>query len=176
MDGRRARLPVTLAQLALALLLLTSASAAWAHPRSLLEAEPPLELLSPPLAGAPATAPVLLAQPPAAPAIWLGLALTIALGILLVAPRRALVLALAVLLGVLAVESSVHSVHHLADRQAASQCVVASASAHVHGTAEPLTPDAVWIPTAIGALALLEVDRPGSRVVRPDEGRAPPAA
>jgi hypothetical protein len=90
-------------------------------------------------------------------------------------PRRTLGLALVALLAVFAAESAVHSVHHLADRQTATQCVVALASAHVHGAAADVPAATEWLPAVVGEIALAEPDRPGARPLRPDEGRAPPA-
>jgi hypothetical protein len=105
------------------------------------------------------------------------LALAVSLGIALTARRRALVAGLALGLGVLAVETGVHSVHHLADRQAAAECVVAVASANIHGTADsPPATRAVWIPVPVGAVVAPAPERPGARPLRPDEGRAPPTA
>jgi hypothetical protein len=94
----------------------------------------------------------------------------------LVAPRRVLIAALVLLLVLIAFEESVHSVHHLADQRAAAQCTVAAASAQVSGATDPIAVPMVWDPTPIGAVAASEPDHPGSRSLRPDEGRAPPSA
>jgi hypothetical protein len=105
------------------------------------------------------------------------LALAVALGGALIARRRGLVGALALGLVVLAVETGVHSVHHLADQQAAAECTVALASANVHGTAEgPPATHAMWISVPVGVIVALALERPGARPLRPDEGRAPPTA
>jgi hypothetical protein len=104
-------------------------------------------------------------------------ALAVALGGALIARRRGLVGALALGLVVLAVETGVHSVHHLADQQAAAECTVALASGNVHGTAEaPPATHAMWICVRVGVVVALALERPGARPLRPDEGRAPPAA
>ena len=108
--------------------------------------------------------------------VWAALLLALLAGVTLVAPRRVLIVALVLVLAVIAVEEGVHSVHHLADQRAASHCAVAAASAHVQGAAEPLAVPAVWIPTPIATVVASEPDRPGSRPLRPDEGRAPPSA
>jgi len=158
------------------LLLLGTAASAWAHVRPLSLPETPGAVLetpepaAPPLERQSATP-----APPAPVTLWLTAVLTLILGLGIVAPRRTLVVALVLVLGVLTVETGVHSVHHLADRQAAADCVVASATAHVHGVTPVTAPDAVWVPTPIGLASLLVVDRPGSRPSRPDAGRAPPA-
>ena len=114
-------------------------------------------------------------QSATAPA-WAVLILALLVGVTLLAPRRVLIVALVLVLAVIAVEEGVHSVHHLADQRAASHCAVAAASAHVQGAAEPLAVPAVWVPTPIGTVVASEPDQPGSRPLRPDEGRAPPSA
>jgi hypothetical protein len=93
-----------------------------------------------------------------------------------VAPRRVLVAALVLILAVIAVEESVHSVHHLADQRAAAHCAVAAASVHVQGATQPVAVPALWVTTQVGAVVPVEPDQPGSRSLRPDEGRAPPSA
>ena len=87
-----------------------------------------------------------------------------------------LAVAIVLVLLLFAFESGVHAVHHLGDREAASQCSVASASTHLAGTlAEPVqidvlrrspmqTPPAAPHPVA------------ASQPFRPDAGRAPPSA
>jgi hypothetical protein len=117
---------------------------------------------------------------PAAPApraLWplaVPLAL-VALALSVVARRRAFRIALVVLIAVFTVETGVHSVHHLADRQAATHCGVFMASAHVQGASVDAPTDALWVPVAVGTVAVAEPGRPGARPLRPDEGRAPPA-
>jgi hypothetical protein len=118
-------------------------------------------------------APVLPGLAPLAPALALGLALA-ALALL---RRHACVAGLALVLVVLALETGVHSVHHLADQQGAAECVVALATAQVHGTVEaPPEDHGSWITVAVGAVPMPAPERPGARPLRPDEGRAPPAA
>jgi hypothetical protein len=108
--------------------------------------------------------------------VWAALLLPLLVGVTLVAPRRVLIEALVLVLAVIAVEEGVHSVHHLADQRAASHCAVAAASAHVQGAAEPVPVPVVWTPTPIATVVASDPDRPGSRPLRPDEGRAPPSA
>jgi hypothetical protein len=88
--------------------------------------------------------------------------------------RRALAIACTVLLLLLAFESGVHSVHHLAD-QPDSQCVVASASAHTGGIAVDTI---AFGPPAetLTAIAVTLTASPTSRPAAPDLGRAPPIA
>ena len=199
MAGHSRRLLGSTVALAVAGALLGSASMTAAHERPVA----PLATVAPLPASAPAsndlpvisTAVVASVAPPTTRAVAGGVArvasaptssfaaglgvallLTLLLAATLVAPRRVLVAALVLVLAVIAVEESVHSVHHLADQRAAAHCAVAAASAHVQGAAEPVPVPVVWVPTPIGAVVLVEPDHPGSRSLRPDEGRAPPSA
>jgi hypothetical protein len=163
-------------------LILGAATSAWAHVRptavadaSLTEA-PKRVLDAPTWPEHPLALNTGAAAPPAPATLALTVVLTLALGLGIVAPRRTLVVALLFVLGVLSVETGVHSVHHLADRQAAADCAVASATAHVHGVTQVTAPDAIWVATPIGLAPLLAVDRLARRPGRPDAGRAPPAA
>lgn len=171
MDRSRVRALVALSVLALVgLALVGPVSPASAHTRPMpLVDEPPATVAAVAVIATPV-------EPPAPATIWLALVLTVFLGVAVAAPRRALVVTLALVLVLLALETGVHSVHHLSDLQAASQCAVASASTHVQGTEQPVAPDGVWVATPIGAVTTPDFDRPGSRPLRPDEGRAPPAA
>ena len=173
---RRTRVLAVLAALVVAAVaLVASPPSVWAHPR-LIEA-----VAVTPAPALPVAAPEPLAGPisggvTASPLILAGL-LIVGLGLVLAARRRALVVVLALVLIVLAVETGVHSVHHLTDQKGGAGCVVALASAHVHGTAEP--PAAVHDPWAGGPVDTVVTpapERPGARPLRPDEGRAPPAA
>jgi hypothetical protein len=173
------RLPAVLASLVvLGLLFAGGATPAWAHPR---QAQPvavvqPVAVEQPGPAAIPG-APLVAAAPAlnTVPA-WAALGLLLALALALSAPRRTLVGALALVLVVLAAETGVHSVHHLADPQAAAECVVAVASAQVHGTAQAIAVYDLHVFTPVAAVLAPEPDRPGARLLRPDEGRAPPAA
>src|SRR5262245_21628852 len=168
---RPARLLVVLAMLMA--VSLTLSTAAWAHPRPVPpsiddEATPaPVSIPVP----APAAAPA--APTPLVP----GLVLGVTAAAVLASRRRGLVGVLALALIALAGETGVHSVHHLADRQAAAECVVALATAQVHGPVEP-APHVhdLRLDVPIGSVAVASPERPGSRPSRPDEGRAPPAA
>ena len=94
--------------------------------------------------------------------------------ILIARRRRTLAIACMALLLLLAFESGVHSVHHLAD-QPDSQCVVASASAHTGGIAVDTI---AFGPPAetLTAIAVMLTASPTSRPAAPDLGRAPPIA
>jgi hypothetical protein len=119
----------------------------------------------------------IVAAAPAPRPLWplaagVGLA---ALTLAVVAPRRTFGVALVVVLAVFAVETGVHSVHHMADQKAATQCVVSAASAHVQGASMEAPASAPWMPMPVGTVAVAAAVRPGSSPLRPDEGRAPPA-
>jgi len=187
------RLLVLLMALVAAGALLGPATTAQAHVRSAPVTAP----ATPPVAQEPAPAITSSVTASAAPAaasgsaalridpipapsstapVWAALFLALLAGATLVAPRRILIVALVLVLAVIAVEEGVHSVHHLADQRAASNCAVAAASAHVQGAAEPVAVAVLWIPTPIVTVVASDPDRPGSRPLRPDEGRAPPSA
>jgi|SRR6185369_4028880 len=175
---RRTRvLTVVAALVAVSLMLADSVPSAWAHTgvvagTAVAESTPPPAVL--PVA---APAPLVVPAPVTPTSLGPVIALILALGTMLATRRRTLATALVPILVVLAVETGVHSVHHLADQKTAATCVVALASAHVHGTAEP-SPAVhdLWIAAPIGAVVAPAPERPGARPLRPDEGRAPPAA
>ena len=170
------RLPSRFALLLLALLVAASLAAPGPASAHVLRAEAP--------AGSAAPAPVVETGPvsigpaaPTPPPLW-PLLLVLALAGLALArlgPARTLRLALVVLLAVFTVETGVHSVHHLADRHAATHCVVSLASAHVQGASVDVPAAAPWVPIPVGSVTLAEGIRPGVSPLRPDEGRAPPA-
>jgi hypothetical protein len=88
--------------------------------------------------------------------------------------RRALVLTLVGLLGILACESATHSVHHLKDPRHAEACPVFSASQHVTGlTASTATPDLTPPSVASGHPATGPVQA-RSRALDGEQSRAPP--
>jgi hypothetical protein len=170
MDASRLRARLALISLLVGIALIGLVPSAAAHPRVAAIVD------APPVGVAAVASPSTPSAWQSPAAIWLIPILAMALGLALTGRRRALAIALVLVLGVLAFETSVHSVHHLADGQTAARCAIASTSAHVPGAAQPGTPDSMQGPTRIGAAPVLDVDRPGGRVVRPDEGRAPPAA
>lgn len=175
------RVRALLAALVVTLALVASATPVWAHPRAVapaaVETVPPVAPVALPVPAAPRApavpAPAATPMGPLAPIAAMAIALAVAPTV----RRRALVAALALVLVVLAVETGVHSVHHLADQRGAAECVVAMASANVQGTAASSPPaHALWMPRPIGAIVLPAPERLGARPLRPDEGRAPPAA
>ncbi len=144
-----------------------------AHPgRAIVAAAPP----SAPLPMLPVVPSVLRAQPPAAEVPWLlvGLAGGLLLGALRPRRRRALVVALILLLGILAVEHGVHSVHHLGGHEPAA-CVVAAAANHLTVTLDHGTPALPTPVSASGPLAECPASHPLSLRLGPDPARAPPA-
>jgi hypothetical protein len=94
--------------------------------------------------------------------------------ILIARRRRALAIACTALLLLVAFESGVHSVHHLAD-QPDSQCVVASASTHTGGVAVDTVAFGRPVETMM-AIAITLTASPTTRPATPDLGRAPPIA
>ena len=88
---------------------------------------------------------------PAAPMpAWPLVAVLVALGLAGARkPRRALALALVVIVAIFALESGVHSVHHLTDVDRGESCAVASASQHISGTEV----DVSWLRVAAGGAA-----------------------
>ena len=89
-------------------------------------------------------------------------------------PRAALALGLVLLVGVLAFESGVHSVHHLGERGHGNPCAVASTSLNLAGLEiEPAV--VLSAPAALGlAVALAVPSDPRALPESPHEGRAPP--
>jgi hypothetical protein len=124
----------------------------------------------------PAAPTVLRAQPGVVQIPWLLVGLGGGLLLALTRPRRrrALVVLLIVLLGVLAVENGVHSVHHLGERQVAP-CVVAAAASHLTLAIDGGTP-VLHAPVSVSRPV---TERSASHrfgpSLGPDPARAPPA-
>lgn len=130
------------------------------------------------VADAPSSLPVeLRAAPAKAAADPLGLLAGMVAGVLLAVrrprPRRALVLLLALLLAVLAVENGIHSVHHLGER--AASCAMAAAASHL----VVATDDGAPVLHARVVVEPLPADRsaglPSGPSLGRDPARAPPA-
>jgi hypothetical protein len=82
---------------------------------------------------------------------------------------------LALLLTVLAAETTLHSVHHLTDPAGASRCQGLALSQNLAGD---LTAAPPALPAAVVSHRLVVPDAapgPSASVHRPDQGRAPPA-
>ena len=167
----RVSLPVLLG----ALVLLSAAAPAGAH--SALSAVVPSDAGAPPrLDAVDAIVPVLGAAP-APPLLWyLPAALAIVAAAAWHSPRRVMVVALMLLLGVFAFENALHSVHHGLDGKQHEECATATASAHLAAVQVNGIVDA--------ALVLRTAEAPADpvptfaliRSLSPVQGRAPPFA
>ncbi len=164
----RVFVPVVLA----ALVLLATAGPAAAH-------SPNLSASS--LAGAPDaidTIVPVLTTAPAPPGLPWYLLVVLALGVAAVwrRPRRALAVALVLLLCVFAFENALHSVHHGLDPKQQTECTVAAAAAHLAAVqVDGITPPSLVLPTTGGAVEA----GPSVALIRflsPEQGRAPPSA
>jgi hypothetical protein len=89
-------------------------------------------------------------------------------------PRRALVLALVLVLGVFAYETGLHSVHHGLHGNP-GRCPVAAASLHVAAVTVD-APSTVAVTPLVAPTAIEAVTGLPARSLRADQGRAPPAA
>jgi hypothetical protein len=162
-------------------LAMAAATPAWAH----LPAVPPAEreTTQPPVPVVEVVADASSAGDAEGPSskdrlpLETALVLAIALAAGVAARRRGLVTGLGLLVAMLAVEGSVHSVHHVGDAEAAADCVVAVVSAQVSGTlAEPSAVDDPCLAIPVGTVQALAAVHPDARPRSPDAGRAPPAA
>ena len=178
---RRPAVPILIALLMLAVVLLPATASAHS-------ARPGVALISVSVdsasIGAPARVSVLhapardalMGAQPAAPSLpWVLVALAAAAIMTLVRPgwRRAVGVTLVVLLAVLAVEQSVHSVHHLAARTPTA-CVVAAAAGHLAAIADGGVPTLPALVVAPRTLAELAPSRALGIDIGRDPARAPP--
>jgi hypothetical protein len=88
---------------------------------------------------------------------------------------RALVLGIALVVALFAVESAAHSVHHLLQEpDEASACPVAAASSHLAATSVELV--GVELPPSprLDLVVDVQPSEPTVHLLRPDQGRAPP--
>ena len=121
---------------------------------------------------------VLRAQPGVVQIPWLLAGLAVGLLLALTRPRprprQGLVVLLIVLLGILAVENGVHSVHHLGEHQVAP-CLVAVAAGHLAAALDGGTP----VLHASVSVSRSVTEHPASHRLSlrfgPDPARAPPA-
>ncbi len=93
------------------------------------------------------------------------------------APRlaRAFILGIALVLTLFAVESAVHSVHHLLQEpDEASACLVATASSHLAGIAVELVGGDLPPLPRLDLTVSFQPSEPTVDGLRPDRGRAPP--
>jgi len=89
---------------------------------------------------------------------------------------HALAVGLVLVLGVFALESAIHSVHHLTDPEAQGTCPVLSASHHLSwGEMEAVADSGAPLLFESGAAPIRLAAAPRWSVHRPQQGRAPPA-
>jgi hypothetical protein len=148
--------------------LLALAAPALAHDAT-RAADSTAGVLSP--ATSEASAPASSAEPPAAGLTWLALG-AVALAIRR-RPRRAVVLALALVLLIFAFETALHSVHHLGGEQA-SHCAVASVATHLSGLGVPSISLGDPVLRADGQMLAIAPRVWPAGPLRPVTGRAPP--
>jgi len=129
----------------------------------------------------PAIVPVLSAAPTPSALPWhLAIALAGVLALAVVTarhrPRRALVVALALLLCVFAFENALHSVHHGFDPKQQEECTVAAVSAHLAAVqVDDLGPSSIVL-RVVGRAEAVPSPLARTRFLSPDQGRAPPSA
>jgi hypothetical protein len=175
---RRLRPGLALIFALVSLALLSAAAPSWAHTGAtarLSNATPAQSIDALPTTDE-ARRPFTLSGAPKAPGLpWPAL-----LGAILAAglgwrrPRRALVLAVVLLLAVFAFEDGLHSVHHLVDRSQLNKCAVAFATAHLNATAVVDSDVSNVILPVIAVAADTGQTDPIARFLRPVQGRAPP--
>jgi hypothetical protein len=166
------RLPAAIVA-AVSLALLALGAPAWAHTAASVP-----EIAADLALNAPESPPPFLAATPEMPGVpWPALLGVLgAIGMAWRRPRRALALAIVLLLAVFAFEGGLHSAHHAGDQHHAATCPVASASIHLSATAVDIGSNHdVVLPTAGDALERA-ASAPISRSFCPDQGRAPPSA
>jgi hypothetical protein len=147
---------------------------AWAHTAFQVAAQAPVEASSAPLAtwtSAPA--------PPAVP--WPAvLAAAAALIVAWRRPRRALALAIVLILALFAFENGVHSVHHLNDLRhlddlrSGLTCHVAAATAHLSGTPVDATTLESLVLPSYERVVVPTQSVAAARSLSAHQGRAPP--
>jgi hypothetical protein len=127
-----------------------------------------------PAPNVPRTSPTLVAAPSGSPPVIALVVLAALLGVAAVRPRRALVVALVLVLAVLTFEAGVHSVHHLGDAQPA--CTIAAVSAHLSGISVD-SPDASALASDTSDPLALPPPAPvRAATLAPHESRGPPAS
>jgi len=151
---------------------------AWAHSAVKAAAESPAASVPAPMAAAMAASTAAAAAPSVPwPAI---LAAAAALIVAWRRPRRALALAIVLILALFAFENGVHSVHHLndvrhlEDLRSGLTCHVAAATAHLSGTpVDVATHESLVLPSHESVLVLAQPDV-DTRSLSAHQGRAPP--
>lgn len=172
----RPGLPLILALVSLA--LLSAAAPSWAHTGSaarLSDAASDQEAGATPSSDGTLSQFTLRAAPETSGLPWpalLGVLIVVALGWR--RPRRALALAVVLLLAVFVFEDGLHSVHHLADRSEAARCAIAVATAHLTATAVDGDGEVHEFLPVIAVLTKVSQTDPVTRFLSPVQGRAPP--
>ena len=90
-------------------------------------------------------------------------------------PRRAIAVALILLLGVLAFETGLHSVHHGIDKRQLASCPLSGASSHLSAAGVGCVAYAGDISQEVGVAPSPEPAAPIARPLSAHHGRAPPA-
>jgi len=175
---RRLRPGLALILALVSLALLSAAAPSWAHTGAAarLSNAAPAQSIDASSTWGDDRRPFALSAAPEVPGLpWLAL-----LGVILAAalgwrrPRRAVVLAVVLLLAVFAFEDGLHSVHHLVDRSKLNKCAVAVATAHLNATAV----DGGGVSNVILPVIAIATDTgqpdPVARFLSPVQGRAPP--
>ena len=91
-------------------------------------------------------------------------------------PRRAVVLTLVFLLALFAFEHALHSVHHGFDAKLSDECTIAVASAQLSAVSVDSVVEAPVILAVAGATAEPDRSPAPTRLLGPDQGRAPPVS
>jgi len=124
---------------------------------------------------APALTEVLTSAAPLPAPPWTAIALVAAVALAAAwRPRRAVAVALVLVVGVLAFETGLHSAHHLGQPDASSRCIVAWMSTQLSAGLTGTTLDLLPAPVAEAPVAALAAPIVTARIVAPDAGRAPP--
>jgi len=89
-------------------------------------------------------------------------------------PRRAIVLALVLLLTIFAFENALHSVHHGFDAKQYDECTIAAAAAHLSAVSADRVVETPVVLALAGHTAEPDLSLPSRRLLGPDQGRAPP--
>jgi disulfide bond formation protein DsbB len=142
--------------------------------------------VTPPVTTPVAPTPDILAAPPPAPDEIRGpesaaVPAWIVAGVLLLAvtvarrrPRRAVVLALVLLLTIFAFENALHSVHHGFDAKQYDECSIAAAAAHLSAVSVDGIFETSVVLAVAGRTAEPDLSLRSTRLLGPDQGRAPP--
>jgi hypothetical protein len=112
----------------------------------------------------------------AAPYVMAAVALAVSLVLRRAAGRRAVALALAALLTVVAFEVALHSVHHLGDADDGASCPVLTATVHLSGASAPEVDVRAPVPAPEGVGSVRLTWLLPVRPVSVPEGRAPPGS